>query len=125
MENNQFDMFGMFDTEIKEVKKETKKEETKKNVKDRLVSLVTKKEPEDLLNKQLNKSSAIIRKIDKLVDEKIDDDFDFTDLDPEDDDMSDVIYDELVKDDKNQYSLVILDPTNFWSVSKYLVLLVK
>ena len=32
---------------------------------------------------------------------------------------------ELVKDDKNQYSLVILDPTNFWSVSKYLVLLVK
>ena len=78
----------------------SKKEETKKNVKDRLVSLVTKKEPEDLLNKQLNKSSAIIRKIDKLVDEKIDDDFDFTDLDPEDDDMSDVIYDELVKDDK-------------------------
>ena len=32
---------------------------------------------------------------------------------------------ELVQDEKGQYSLVIKDPTNFWSVSKYLVILVK
>lgn len=32
---------------------------------------------------------------------------------------------ELVKDEKNQYSLKIVDPVQFWSVSKYLVLLVK
>lgn len=32
---------------------------------------------------------------------------------------------ELVQDEKNQYSLVIKDPTSFWSVSKYLVILVK
>mgnify|MGYP001039484776 FL=1 len=32
---------------------------------------------------------------------------------------------ELVKDEKNQYSLKIIDPVQFWSVSKYLVILVK
>ncbi len=31
---------------------------------------------------------------------------------------------ELVQDEKGQYSLVIKDPTNFWSVSKYLVIVV-
>ena len=68
MENNQFDMFGMFDTEIKEVKKETKKEETKKETKkaNKKISpspVVEKKDPNKEIEEKFKDYEKIIVKV--------------------------------------------------------------